>query len=507
MLEMRYKRSSRGSFRHLKRCLFSRRGPPGLPGLPGRGPPGLPGRGPPGLPMGPQLAPKPKVAPPKKMKGFFWTKLKDAQCATTVWKDLRDLPDLDTDQLVDLFAAPEKKAKVGAEEKKEEKKEQKISLVDGKRNQNVLIGRGRFRLTNEQLRDAMIALDPTILTVEAIEKLKNIIPTPEEVSTVTSFDGDVSMLGDVEKMFIAVSTVPRLKQRLDSYLFVRTYDDNYEQVKAKVETFEAAAREICGNRKINRVLEVVLAIGNYLNGGTNRGQAYGFKMDSILKLKDARSSKNGKLNLMHFLVMQVEAHRAADADFYNELRSVAAASDISMDQMKSDINVINSGVKKLQNELENGSGSGSMQPNISEPFRKRIEPVAELAKTQVDDLQQRLAKLCEKLSEKIGSYGEKCNNKDDIENIEKFIHTMHSFAEHFENARRQNQERIEQEEKAKQKAEEKAKRAAARGRAPTAPPQGTDLFKQYEKAQNGDTGDIVAEFRSRMRNRQSVRYT
>eukprot|EP00975_Prorocentrum_lima_P005309 1148892-Prorocentrum_lima.AAC.1 len=109
------------------------------------------------------------------------------------------------------------------------------------------------------------------------------------------------MLGDVEKMFIAVSTVPRLKQRLDSYLFVRTYDDNYEQVKAKVETFEAAAREICGNRKINRVLEVVLAIGNYLNGGTNRGQAYGFKMDSILKLKDARSSKNGKLNLMHFL--------------------------------------------------------------------------------------------------------------------------------------------------------------------------------------------------------------
>ena len=33
-----------------------------------------------------------------------------------------------------------------------------------------------------------------------------------------------------------------------------------------------------------KLLEIVLAIGNYMNGGTNRGGVYGFKLDSLLKV-------------------------------------------------------------------------------------------------------------------------------------------------------------------------------------------------------------------------------
>ena len=37
---------------------------------------------------------------------------------------------------------------------------------------------------------------------------------------------------------------------------------------------------------LKNVLETILALGNYLNGGTERGQADGFGLDILNKLKD-----------------------------------------------------------------------------------------------------------------------------------------------------------------------------------------------------------------------------
>ena len=37
---------------------------------------------------------------------------------------------------------------------------------------------------------------------------------------------------------------------------------------------------------LKNVLETILALGNYLNGGSERGQADGFGLDILNKLKD-----------------------------------------------------------------------------------------------------------------------------------------------------------------------------------------------------------------------------
>ena len=39
-----------------------------------------------------------------------------------------------------------------------------------------------------------------------------------------------------------------------------------------------------------QVLEYALACGNYLNGVSNKGAAWGFKIDSLNKLKDIKSA-------------------------------------------------------------------------------------------------------------------------------------------------------------------------------------------------------------------------
>ena len=49
----------------------------------------------------------------------------------------------------------------------------------------------------------------------------------------------------------------------------------------------------------------VLAIGNHMNGESNRGGAWGFKLETLDKL-DAVKSTDNKQHLVHFLVKEIE---------------------------------------------------------------------------------------------------------------------------------------------------------------------------------------------------------
>lgn len=50
-----------------------------------------------------------------------------------------------------------------------------------------------------------------------------------------------------------------------------------------------ASREVVQSRALSQLLEVVLAFGNYMNKG-QRGNAFGFKVSSLNKLADTKSS-------------------------------------------------------------------------------------------------------------------------------------------------------------------------------------------------------------------------
>ena len=50
-----------------------------------------------------------------------------------------------------------------------------------------------------------------------------------------------------------------------------------------------ASKEVLNSRNLRQLLEVVLAFGNYMNKG-QRGNAYGFKVSSLNKIADTKSS-------------------------------------------------------------------------------------------------------------------------------------------------------------------------------------------------------------------------
>lgn len=66
--------------------------------------------------------------------------------------------------------------------------------------------------------------------------------------------------------------------------------------------------------EVFRVLGIVLALGNYMNGGNvTRGQADGFAIDILPKIKDVKS-KDNTLTLMHYVVkmyIEVSLHMSS----------------------------------------------------------------------------------------------------------------------------------------------------------------------------------------------------
>ena len=57
-----------------------------------------------------------------------------------------------------------------------------------------------------------------------------------------------------------------------------------------VEAVTASLKNLKESDNFSQLLKIVLAVGNYMNGGSFRGGAAGFKLDALNKLADVRST-------------------------------------------------------------------------------------------------------------------------------------------------------------------------------------------------------------------------
>lgn len=79
--------------------------------------------------------------------------------------------------------------------------------------------------------------------------------------------------------------IPVLEPRLNSMSFVQRFESLYQEITPSIECLMNAAQEVKDSAKFRDVLSVILALGNYLNGSSFRGGAYGFKLSAILSVR------------------------------------------------------------------------------------------------------------------------------------------------------------------------------------------------------------------------------
>ena len=320
---------------------------------------------------------------------LHWDKLQAHALRGTVWEHAGagdagvNLKDLET-----LFALEDASKKKSTNARSADGKPKVISLIDPKRSLNISIQLAGIRMPFKQIKRALLQMDDETLKVDQLNILALAVPTTEEISLLRGYPGDKAQLATVEQYFLQVMPIPRLGARIAALVFKGTAESNLRKVTEEYELVAAAALELKGCARFVTVLEGILAVGNHLNGGTYRGQARGFRLETLLRLTDVKAVDR-KTSLLHFVAKELKKS-APEVEFLaDELKSVARAAALHLDGTKETLDAVEKGLASVNDEVLRASGAnpGSSRAESTEEthdrFRDVMVPFAERAEKDV----------------------------------------------------------------------------------------------------------------------------
>ena len=152
-----------------------------------------------------------------------------------------------------------------------------------------------------------------------------------------------------------------------------------------IEIFYICFDSIIKNEHFNKFLEIILAHGNYLNGTTMRGGAFGFKLSSLAKIAEMKT-KDNKSNLLNYIVEFIidDLKQPEILDFLSLLQKFK---ELEIQPILESTNNLNKQFKKVitlkelcenkKNELEEGDKTNEFISGFFEHAQKTMNLLQE----------------------------------------------------------------------------------------------------------------------------------
>ncbi|XP_008336209.2 formin-like protein 1, partial [Cynoglossus semilaevis] len=87
-------------------------------------------------------------------------------------------------------------------------------------------------------------------------------------------------LTNEDQFMLRFGKIPRLNQRINTLTFMGNFPENVKHLQPQLNSIIAASVSIKSSVKLKKILEIVLAFGNYMNS-SKKGAAYGFRLQSL----------------------------------------------------------------------------------------------------------------------------------------------------------------------------------------------------------------------------------
>ncbi|XP_075407845.1 formin-like protein 3 isoform X5 [Tenrec ecaudatus] len=342
--------------------------PPPAPPLPPPPPP-LPDKCPPAPPL-PGAAPSVvltvglsaiRIKKPIKTKFrlpvFNWTALKPNQISGTVFSELDDekiLEDLDLDKFEELFKTKAQGPALDlicSKNKTAQKAASKVTLLEANRAKNLAITLRKAGRSAEEICRAIHTFDLQTLPVDFVECLMRFLPTEAEVKVLRQYERERQPLEELaaeDRFMLLFSKVERLTQRMAGMAFLGNFQDNLQMLTPQLNAIIAASASVKSSQKLKQMLEIILALGNYMNS-SKRGAVYGFKLQSLDLLLDTKSTDR-KMTLLHFIALTVQERYPELATFWHELHFVEKAAAVSLENVLLDVKELGRGMELIRRE-------------------------------------------------------------------------------------------------------------------------------------------------------------
>nr|XP_023686731.1 formin-2 isoform X4 [Paramormyrops kingsleyae]XP_023686732.1 formin-2 isoform X4 [Paramormyrops kingsleyae]XP_023686733.1 formin-2 isoform X4 [Paramormyrops kingsleyae] len=340
------------------------------------------------------------VEPPRPMKPLYWTRIqlheRKEPTGLLVWEKVEE-PSLDFIEFVELFSktAVKEKKKPLSDTITKSKTKQVVKLLNNKRSQAVGILMSSLHLDMKDIQHAVLNLDNTVVDLETLQALYENRAQSEEQEKIEKHiksskekDG-AKPLDKPEQFLFQLSQIPNFSGRVFCILFQSTFTECISSILRKLETLQKVCTTLRSGTGVMQVLGLVLAFGNFMNGGNRtRGQADGFALDILPKLKDVKSSDNVK-SLLSYIVSYYLRHFDEDAGRETcvyplpEPQDLFQASQMKFEDFQKDL-------RKLRKDLnacnvETGKVCRESSEQHLQPFKDNMDTFLHQAKTELDD--------------------------------------------------------------------------------------------------------------------------
>lgn len=265
----------------------------------------------PTAPMGLVLR-KPAVTPKVPMKPLYWTRILapadecdgEEHRPNALWKEINEIPINEIPDFTDLFSRQVVTKKPTIKKEEIKPKAAAVKLLDSKRSQNVGILAQSLKADVQEIENAIYNFDTSIIGLEALQQIYEVRANAEELEMIKSHleSSPKVPLDKPEQFLYELSEISNFAERISCLMFQVDFDDSINTISHTLTNIKTTCDFLMNNAELKEVMAIILTLGNYMNGGNmSRGQADGFGLEILSKLKDVKSN-DSKITLLHYIV-------------------------------------------------------------------------------------------------------------------------------------------------------------------------------------------------------------
>ncbi|KAL5018817.1 hypothetical protein ScPMuIL_004539 [Solemya velum] len=228
------------------------------------------------------------------------------------------------------------------------------------RSQSVILGIGdnakilgiahtKIRLSPLELMAAINEYDINKLSCGEINLLIPFLNflTEKQKQKMTSLRGMYSEMTDIDKTIYELAHIDRLGEKIKLMEFMSGFSDAAYRLKTSMIKIKRASTSLFVSKQFQEVLEIILAIGNFLNHD-RRHPINGFHLSSLCKLKGVSSQRRDQ-TLLQYIVYIIQMYYPGLQNWYDGIDDASPLPG-SYSRIKFEMRDIKSGMALLETE-------------------------------------------------------------------------------------------------------------------------------------------------------------
>lgn len=337
------------------------------------------------------------------MKTLYWNRIQIFQKNDSIWFDIME-PDIEDDFNVMFAKIEAKKTEAKKEVKKKSNKQECVKLLEAKRAQQLGIIMSSKHLDIQVVRDSLIDLSSDVLNYETLNAIYSVRPTEDEIKQIEDYvkleTGNEDLLDKPEAFLLELSRIPFFEQRLYCIIYQNKFHEIITGIDFKLNNVATICEELITSDKIKHILGIVIACGNYMNWKNKmRGDADGFDLSILPKLKDVKS-KDNSTTLLHYIASYFI--NKCDANLTNlplpDQSDFNFVSGVNYDEVESELRQLQKQLANIQQQVDDivNAGQATADESMDTNFKVKMDEFLTNSGEEVKEQEENFQKCKDK---------------------------------------------------------------------------------------------------------------